>query len=98
VPYGFLYPGEEDKNASDRIGISRDGRKLNGFAITRRYRGGRGQLVIVTEGQGRDDNRLADIRLTYEIGETVFVTRKDVRFEDGELINRNEYRLSRSAP
>ncbi|MEO1220566.1 MAG: S41 family peptidase [Pseudomonadota bacterium] len=98
VPYGFLYPGEEDKNASDHIRISRDGRKLNGFIITRRYTDDDGRLVIVTEGQGRDDNRPADIRLTYEIGEKTFVTRKDVRFESGQFINRNEYRMSRSIP
>lgn len=95
VRYGFLYPGEEDKNASDRIRMSRDGRQINGFAITGRYRNDAGALVLVTEGKGRDDNRLADIRLTYEITQSSFVTRKDVRFDGGEYINRNEYRLTR---
>ncbi|KWV91092.1 S41 family peptidase [Erythrobacter sp. YT30] len=93
--YGFLYPGEEDKNASSRIRISRDGTRIDGYAITRRYPGDDGRLIIVTEGSGRDDNRPADIRLTYEIGENTFVLRKDVRFESGEFFNRNEYRLTR---
>lgn len=96
IRYGFLYPGEEDKNASDRIRISRDGRQINGYAVTGRYRDQKGNLIIVTQGQGRDDNRPADIRLTYEIGERSFVNRKDVGFEGGEFVNRNEYRLSRS--
>lgn len=95
VRYGFLYPGEEDKNATDRIRISRDGRQVNGFAITGRYRSDAGNLTIVTEGKGRDDNRPADIRLTYEIGAKSFVTTKDVRFDGGEYVNRNEYRLTR---
>jgi len=97
IRYGFLYPGEEDKNASDRIRISRNGRLVNGLAITGRYRGDAGNLVIVTEGKGRDDNQPADIRLTYEIGETRFINRKDVRFDGGEYINRNEYRLTRGS-
>lgn len=95
VPYAFLYPGEEDKNASDRIRVSRDGTRINGYEITRRYRNEDGHLVLITQGRGRDDNRAADIRLTYQFDEDTFVNRKDVRFEGGEFINRNEYRLTR---
>ncbi|MEM7780803.1 MAG: S41 family peptidase [Pseudomonadota bacterium] len=95
VRYGFLYPGEEHKNATERMRISRDGRMLNGYRITQRYRNDVGNLVIVTQGTGRDDYRDADIRLTYEIGQRVFINRKDVRFEGGEFFNRNEYRLTR---
>ncbi|WP_298307872.1 hypothetical protein [uncultured Erythrobacter sp.] len=55
-----------------------------------------GGLVLVIQGKGSDDNRPADIRVTYEIGEAAFVTRKDVRFDGGEFLNRNEYHLIRS--
>jgi len=95
MAYGFLYPGEEHKNARDKLRVSRDGTKLNGMTITRRYLDQDGALVFVTEGKGRDDNRPADIRLTYVISANAFTNRKDVRFDGGEWINRNEYRLSR---
>lgn len=95
VRYGIAYPGEEDKNASERIRLSRDGRQINGFAITRRYRDEEGNLVLVTQGKGRDDNRPAAVRLTYAIGERAFQITKDVRFEGGEFFNRNVYRLAR---
>ncbi len=95
IPYGFLYPGEEHKNAREKFRISKGGTQINGQRVTERYINGDGALVIVTEGQGRDDNRAADIRFTYIIGENSFINRKDVRFEEGEYFNRNEYRLTR---
>lgn len=93
--YGFIYPGEEDKNASDELRLSRDGTRLNGMEIVERKTDAAGRLVLVTQSEGRDDNRPADIRLTYSIAPQSFTVRKDVRFEGGEFFNRNEYRLSR---
>ncbi|MEM1052082.1 MAG: S41 family peptidase [Pseudomonadota bacterium] len=95
IRYGFVYPGEENKNALDRIRLSRDGRQISGYPIIQRYRNDAGRLVLVAQGSGRDDNRPADIRITYEISENTFVNRKDVRFEGDDYINRNEYRLTR---
>ena len=95
MAYGFIYPGEEDKNARDRLKLSRDGRLINGMTLVDRYTDGDGALVLVTEGQGRDDNRPADIRLTYAISAVRFEVRKDVRFKGGQFFNRNEYRLTR---
>ncbi len=95
MAYGFIYPGEESKNARDRLKISRDGTRINGMKLTARYVDHGGALVLVTQAKGRDDNRPADIRVTYVIAKDSFVTRKDVRFDDGEFFNRNEYRLTR---
>lgn len=95
MPYGFLYPGEEEKNANDAVRISRDGSRLNGMAIIERKYDATGALVLVALTEGRDDNRPADIRLTYSIAPNSFTVRKDVRFADGEYFNRNEYRLTR---
>ncbi|MEM9500974.1 MAG: S41 family peptidase [Pseudomonadota bacterium] len=95
MPYDFIYPGEEDKNAKDRMRVSRDGTKINQMAITKRFVDQSGALVLVTDAKGRDDNRPADIRVTYTIAPTSFVVAKDVRFEGGEFFNRNEYRLTR---
>ncbi|MEP3422198.1 MAG: S41 family peptidase [Erythrobacter sp.] len=93
--YGIAYPGEEDKNANDRLRVSRDGTQINGYAIVQRFTDPERGTVLVTQGTGRDDNRPADIRLTYEIAADRFVISKDVRFADGEWINRNSYRLQR---
>ncbi len=93
--YGFAYPGEEDKNANDRLRVSRDGAQINGYAITQRFSDQVRGLVLVTQGSGRDDNRAADIRLTYDIGAERFVITKDVRFAGGDWINRNAYTLTR---
>ncbi len=95
IRYGFLYPGEEHKNARETFRISRDGSQINGHNVVDRRVDANGALVIVTEGQGRDDNRPADLRFTYIISENSFTNRKDVRFEGGEYFNRNEYRLKR---
>ncbi|MEL7447218.1 MAG: hypothetical protein AAGK02_15655, partial [Pseudomonadota bacterium] len=79
----------------DRLRVSRDGTKINGMALIQRYRNQDGALVLVTEGEGRDDNKPANIRLTYVVSADRFIVRKDVRFEGQAYINRNEYRLSR---
>ena len=94
VPYGFIYPGEESKNANDAIRISQDGMRISGMNVVSRSLVD-GALVIVAEGTGSDDNRPAEIRMTYTIAANRFSVRKDVRFAGGDFINRNEYRLTR---
>jgi len=93
--YGVIYPGETHKNARNSLRISRDGTQINGNTITQRSTNAEGSLVLVTQGKGRDDNRAADVRMTYELGANRFSIRKDVRFEGSEFINRNVYRLTR---
>ncbi len=95
VPYAFLYPGEEDKNADDAITIGADGLAINGLRIVSRTRGEDGSLVLVTAGEGSDDNRPADIRMTYRIADRSFSVAKDVRFQGGGFFNRNRYNLTR---
>ncbi len=93
--YGIIYPGETHMNARDTLRISRDGTQINGNSITQRSTSADSALILITEGKGRDDNRAADVRITYEIDANRFSIRKDVRFEGAEFINRNEYRLTR---
>ncbi|WP_209349473.1 S41 family peptidase [Pontixanthobacter sp. CEM42] len=95
LSYGVIYPGETHMNAREKLRISRDGRQIDGNTITQRNVAADGVLTLVTEGNGRDDNRPADIRMTYKIGADYFSIRKDVRFAGAEYINRNEYRLTR---
>ncbi|WP_298466085.1 S41 family peptidase [uncultured Erythrobacter sp.] len=95
MAYGFIYPGEEDKNANDRLQVSPDGKQINGMDVIDRYVDEAGALVLVTRAEGSDDGEPAVIRLTYIISSDQFVTRKDVKFDGGEFFNRNEYRLTR---
>jgi hypothetical protein len=96
LSYSIKYPGETQYNSSEKIKLSRDGRKLNGDLISTRKRNSSGDLVLVTTYQGKDDNRSADIRVTYEVGRTTFAIAKEVRFEgDTDYFLRNQYLLAR---
>jgi hypothetical protein len=69
---------------------------LNGDLIIARQRNDNGDLTLVTTSQGKDDNRRADIRMTYAIGSTAFSISKEVRFEgEGDHFLRNQYSLVR---
>jgi len=69
---------------------------LNGGLIIARERNDNGELILVTTYQGTDDNRRADIRVTYAIGSTAFSMSKEVRFEgESDYFLRNRYSLVR---
>ncbi|NNF66130.1 MAG: hypothetical protein HKM98_01330 [Gammaproteobacteria bacterium] len=94
--YSIKYPGETQYNAREKIKFSRDGRQLDGGLIVAREQNADGDLVLVTTFRGEDDDRPADIRMTYEIGSSEFSISKEVRFEDdSEYLLRNKYSLSR---
>jgi len=96
LSYSIKYPGETQYNSTEKIKFSRDGRKLNGGLIIVRKRNDNGDLILVTTYQGKDDNRRADIRVTYSIGGTAFSISKEIRFEDeSDYFLRNEYSLVR---
>ena len=94
--YSTRYPGETQYNTRETIELSRDGRKLNGGLIIARNRNDNGDLALVTTYQGEDDNRRADIRVTYTLGSTAFSISKEVQFEgEDEYFLRNRYLLVR---
>ena len=94
--YAIRYPGETQYNSREKIKLSRDGRKLNGGLIIARKRKDNGDLTLVTTNQGKDDNRRADIRMTYTIGSTAFSISKEVRLEgESDYFLRNQYSLGR---
>lgn len=94
--YSIRYPGETQYNSSEKIELSLDGRELNGGLIIARKRNDNGDLILVTTYEGKDDNRRADIRVTYAIGSTAFSMSKEVRFEGGsDYFLRNQYSLVR---
>lgn len=94
--YSIQYPGETQHNSRERIKFSRDGRRIDGNLITDRAQDDNGNLILVTTFQGEDDNRRADIRVTYTIGSKAFTISKEVRFEgDSDFFLRNQYSLAR---
>lgn len=94
--YAIRYPGETQYNSGEKIKLSRDGRKLNGGLIIARKRKDNGDLTLVTTNQGKDDNRRADIRMTYTIGSTAFSISKEVRLEgESDYFLRHQYSLGR---
>jgi hypothetical protein len=94
--YSIKYPGEMQYNSREKINLSRDGRRLNGGLIVARKRNENGDLVLVTTDQGTDDNRRADVRVTYVIGSTAFSISKEIRFEgENDYFLRNQYSLFR---
>ncbi|MGB5627587.1 MAG: hypothetical protein WBM61_17775 [Woeseiaceae bacterium] len=96
LSYSIRYPGETQYNSSEKIKLSRDGRKLNGGLIVTRKQNDNGDLTLVTTYQGQDDNRRADIRVTYAIGSTAFSISKEVRFEgESDYFMRSQYSLVR---
>jgi len=94
--YSIRYPDEAQHNSREKIKLSRDGRKLNGGLIIARERNDNGDLILVTTYQGEDDNRPADIRVTYTIGSTAFSISKEVRIQgESDYFLRNQYSLVR---
>jgi hypothetical protein len=96
LDYAIKYPGETQYNSREKIELSRDGRKLNDGLIIARKQNDNGDLILVTTYQGKDDNRRADIRVTYTIGSTAFSIAKEIRFEgESDYFLRNQYSLVR---
>ena len=96
VGYFIKYPGETQYNSREEIELSGDGRKMNGGLIVNRERAKNGDLTLVTTKKGKDDNRRADIRVTYAIGRSAFSISKEVRFEGAkDYFLRNRYSLAR---
>lgn len=96
VVYRIKYPGEAQHNAKEQLKWSRDGREINGQDIVSRSRKPNGALVLVTRGNGRDNNQSAEIRMTYSLNDTALTISKDVRYEgETDFFRRNSYELVR---
>jgi len=76
----FSFPDEPNANSEETFSISDGGSMLNGEPVLSKRLLEDGNLEIVTESTGTDDELPATIRQTYTIGADVFITRKNVRF------------------
>jgi hypothetical protein len=92
----FSFPDEPHANSEETFSISDGGTMLNREPVLSKSLLEDGNLEIITESKGTDDELPATIRQTYIIGADVFVTRKDVRFVgQGEWLNRNEFNFEK---
>lgn len=96
VVYRIKYPGESKYNAIESLKWSRDGRKLNGKMIVSREQAPSGTTVLVTQFDGEDDDRPAEIRMTYSLNPNALSISKFVRFEgQADFLRRNAYDVVR---
>ena len=96
IKYTIIYPDEPWEDSQSTIDVSKDGRLLDGHVISGRVIGEDGTLIVTTNHRGEDDNRPADIRLTYGLSPTNFHIRKSVKFDDNPAyLERNIYRFKR---
>lgn len=96
LQYAIQYPGEEQYNAKERLKLSSDGTRIDGFTITSREQTADDMLILTTEGMGRDDNRPAEVQVIYTVAANRFNIRKNIRFKSsGAYLNRNEYSFRR---
>ena len=94
----FEYPEEPKANGKDTLMISNDGRQVNGASLVSKKKNKDGNLEIVTEEPGVDgnDNQKAILRHIYTIGKSIFISRKEVKFEgQNNFMLRNEYKMKR---
>ena len=96
IKYTIFYPDEPWEDSKSTIKVSKDGRLLDGHVISERVIGEDGTLIVTTDHRGEDDNRQADIRLTYGLSPTNFYIRKSVKFDDNnDYLERNIYEFKR---
>ena len=96
IDYTASYPNEPWEDSESTMIISKDGRLLDGHVVSERVVTEDETLIVRTQFRGEDDDRPADIRLTYGLTETNFYIRKDVRFDDSDsYLRRNIYEFTR---
>ena len=96
IKYTIFYPDEPWEDSQSTIDVSKDGRLLDGHVISGRVIGEDGTLILTTNYRGEDENRQADIRLTYGLSPTNFYIRKSDKIDDNNAyLERNIYEFKR---
>jgi len=87
----MAYADEPHANSGDTLRLSADGRRLRGAGIVERQQLSDGRVRLVTEQEGRDNERPARIRIIYVIGERAASLQKLVRYAGGAFFERHIY-------
>lgn len=93
--FRVAYADEPHANSGDTISLSADGRRFRNAIVTERRLVEDGRVRIVTEEEGRDNDRAARIRLVYLIGARSASIQKLVRYEGAEYFERHIYEWTR---
>lgn len=94
----YDYPQEPKANGNDTININTEANTIDDALVTRKQLNTDGSLQIETEKKGKDgnDHKNAIIKHIYVISDTLFVSRKEVKFTgEKKWIQRNEWRFHR---
>jgi hypothetical protein len=87
----MAYADEPHANSSDTLVLAADGRALRRAEVVERVQLADGRVRIVTEADGRDNDRPARIRTIYVLGERAASLQKLVRHGNGEYFERHVY-------
>lgn len=94
--FNFQYSEEPKANQTNAISMNADGRMIDDEKVLQKSYLADGMLKIVTEKNGRDDNKPALLRYTYLVGSRTFSIKKEVQIEGEKVFfERNEYRWER---
>lgn len=89
------YPREPQANGADTVTLSADGRRFRGAEVTSREVLPDGTVQLVTETDGRDNDRPARLRIVYRFGARAASMQKLVRYAGGDFFERNIYAWTR---
>lgn len=95
IGYAFGYPDEPDANSPGVWEISADGQALDGKTVTRRSDGVDGEVVLILEYDGEDDNKPARVTETLVLTADALTFGKTVQFDGGDAFQRNSYAFER---
>lgn len=96
ISYTFGYPDEPQANSDGAWLISGDGQLLDDKTVTSRMEGDNGDLILVMEYSGSDNNAPAEITETLILSASGIVMTKDVQPEgETQAFQRNSFAFSR---
>jgi hypothetical protein len=93
--FRIAYADEPHANSGDTISLSADGRRFRRAMVVERTVLPSGEVQVVTEENGQDNDRPARLRLVYRISERKASLQKMVRYEGGEFFERHIYEWTR---
>jgi len=76
-----IYPNEPKANNTDKLVLSKDGKKINNYNIISSTEFPNGVLQIKTEHKGKDNGKKALIQNSITISQDKFINAKYVKFE-----------------
>ena len=93
--FRIAYADEPHANSGDTITLAADGRRFRDAIVVERQLLPSGEVRVVTEQDGQDNDRSARLRLVYRITERKASLQKLVRYEGGEFFERHIYEWAR---